>query len=91
MERGFGRELGEVVEKRLTALRFAAIAAKGNYPDGGGLYLQVQIGKDGKPRKSWLFRFVSPIERRERFMGLGSLDHVEMIVTLVHAGVWALE
>jgi hypothetical protein len=66
------------VEKRLTALRVAAIAAKGNYPDGGGLYLQVQIGKDGKPRKSWLFRFVSPIERRERFMGLGSLDHISL-------------
>jgi hypothetical protein len=67
-----------VMEKRLNAARVAATSAKGNYPDGGGLYLQVQIGADGKPRKSWLYRFTSPISRRERFMGLGSLDHVSL-------------
>jgi len=66
------------MEKRLTAVKVAAIATKGNYPDGGGLYLQVQIGKDGKPRKSWLYRYVSPTEKRERFMGLGSLDNVSL-------------
>ena len=45
------------MEKRLTALRVASLKAKGNYPDGGGLYLQVAIGADGTPRKSWLYRF----------------------------------
>ena len=44
--------------------------------DGGGLYLQVTLGKDGQPNKSWLFRFA--IGGRERHMGLGSLNTVGM-------------
>jgi integrase len=56
--------------------------------DGGGLYLQVTMGADGKtPRKSWLFRFATgKVEisragkprREERQMGLGSLDTVSL-------------
>jgi hypothetical protein len=40
--------------------------------DGGGLYLQVAPGN----AKSWLFRFV--IAGRERWMGLGSAEHVSL-------------
>jgi integrase len=41
-------------------------------PDGGGLYLQVSLGRDGGIRKSWVFRF----QRGERTtdMGMGSLN-----------------
>src|SRR5262249_1253395 len=43
------------------------VKAKGMYPDGGGLYLQV--GPEGRA-KSWLFRY--QVEKaRERQMGLG--------------------
>jgi integrase len=41
-------------------------------PDGGGLYLQVSLGRDGGVRKSWIFRFQRG--ERTRDMGLGSLN-----------------
>ncbi|HZM08269.1 MAG TPA: Arm DNA-binding domain-containing protein, partial [Methylocella sp.] len=66
------------MEKRLTALRIAALKKKGVHPDGGGLYLQVTIGADGTPRKSWFFRFTSPETHKERLMGLGSLSYVSL-------------
>ncbi len=49
----------------------------GLYADGGGLYLQVTIAKDGKTRnRSWLFRYT--IAGRDRWMGLGSLDTIAL-------------
>jgi integrase len=48
--------------------------------DGGGLWLQVSAGKDGRANKSWIFRFAAAgikvsrtgrEYRRERQMGLG--------------------
>jgi hypothetical protein len=66
------------MEKRLTALRVAALKKKGVHPDGGGLYLQVTIGADGTPRKSWFFRFTSPETHKERLMGLGSLRDISL-------------
>jgi integrase len=42
----------------------------GNYGDGGGLYLQVSLGKTGIS-KSWCFRWMSGGKQRE--FGLGSL------------------
>ena len=61
---------------RLTKARIARLRAKGCHLDGDGLYLQVSIGTDGTPRKSWLFRFMSPTMRKERYMGLGALADV---------------
>jgi integrase len=52
--------------------RFVQTAQPGMWCDGGGLYLQVTTGSDGKPRKSWLYRFA--LNGRERQMGLGSFD-----------------
>jgi integrase len=49
----------------------------GLYPDGGGLYLQITTGADGKPRRSWLFRFQLR-GRRERRMGLGAYPNVSL-------------
>jgi integrase len=43
-------------------------AADGSWSDGGGLYLSV--GGDGK-RRSWVFRFTSPVTGKVREMGLG--------------------
>jgi integrase len=40
--------------------------------DGGGLYLQVLLCRDGNIRKSWVFRHQRG--KRTRDMGLGSLD-----------------
>ena len=47
------------------------------YADGGGLYLQVTPGQNGHISKSWIFRFATA-KRKERYMGLGSLDAVSL-------------
>jgi integrase len=46
-------------------------AGIGWHGDGGGLYLQVTPGG-----RSWVFRF--KLDRRERYMGLGSIDNVTL-------------
>ena len=50
---------------RLTALTAARLKAKGMYPDGGGLYLQVSANG----AKSWIYRY--SLGGRTREMGLG--------------------
>jgi integrase len=60
---------------RLTALLVAKQRKPGLYPDGNGVYLQVTLGADGTPRKSWVFRFRMR-GRRERKMGLGAFPDV---------------
>ncbi len=59
---------------------FAPPRSRGMLPDGGGLYLQVTIGKDGSVNKSWLIRYAEGSRRdgtyRERMMGLGPLGTV---------------
>ncbi len=62
---------------RLTAVTVSKLRQPGNYPDGGGLFLQVQTGKDGAPRKSWLVRYTAPNGKR-REMGLGSVDYFSL-------------
>src|ERR1700733_6032620 len=62
--------------KRLSAKAVQNAKPRGNIPyflpDGGGLYLQVS----STGSKSWMFRFA--INGRERQMGLGSLDAVDL-------------
>ena len=53
---------------KLTALQIKNATKKGNYPDGGNLYLQV--AHNGS--KSWLLRY--RVNSKSREMGLGSLD-----------------
>src|ERR1700730_2234635 len=65
-----------MVEKRLTAMQVVRCATPGLYADGGGLYLQVTIGTDGSPRKSWLFHF--SLHGRARHMGLGPFSQVSL-------------
>jgi integrase len=54
---------------RLSAARVARNLAPGLYGDGGGLWLRVADGGS----KSWVFRYRSRRDGRERRMGLGSL------------------
>ena len=58
--------------ERLTAVEVAKKKAKGLYPDGGNLYLQV--GPTGG--KSWLFRFTRSGKTRD--MGLGAVNAVSL-------------
>ena len=57
---------------RLSDKSVQAKKAKGFYPDGGGLYLQI----NGATSKSWVFRFKRA--GRAWDMGLGSLTHVSL-------------
>jgi hypothetical protein len=41
-------------------------------PDGGNLYLQATLGKDGAVRRSWVFRY--ELDGRRHDLGLGSLE-----------------
>src|SRR5215475_13541435 len=72
---------------RLSPTKVRTAKDTGMYADGGGLYLQVKVGADGRINKSWLFRYAIPetaisangIERqKERQMGLGSLDTISL-------------
>jgi len=62
---------------RLSPARVRTTKKPGMLPDGGGLYLQITIGKTGAINKSWLFRYAEGSRRdgsyRERMMGLGPL------------------
>ena len=66
----------------LTAKQIAGIAQVGTYRDSGarGLYLQVApgTGRKGGVIKSWIYRFVSPITGKSRWMGLGPLDVITL-------------
>ena len=62
----------------LSAIAVEKVKRLGLYRDRGamGLYLQVGRGKGGMIWKSWLFRFLSPTLRRQRWIGLGSYPHI---------------
>jgi integrase len=47
----------------------------GRLSDGGNLYLQTTIGRNGNIRRSWILRFKLP-GKAEHDMGLGSLDTI---------------
>lgn len=67
-----------MAEKKLSALFVERIRKPGKYPDGGGLILQVTVGADGAPRKSWLYRFLSPETGKERSIGLRTFPQVSL-------------
>jgi integrase len=70
-----------MAEKRLTQAALNR-TKPGMYCDGGGLWLQITIAKDGKQRnRSWIFRYALADATRKssyrtREMGLGSLDTI---------------
>ncbi len=51
-------------------------AKPGLHSDGGCLYLQSTVGKEGNVRRSWIFRY--ELDGRRRDMGLGSLDTISL-------------
>jgi integrase len=63
---------------RLTAMTVAKLSRPGKYPDGGGLYLQITLGADGAPRKSWVHRYTSPETGKERHAGYGAYPEVSL-------------
>jgi integrase len=72
--------------KAMNAARAQAITEPGYYKDSGDgrvrrLFLQVtrSVASNAGPNdvaRSWVFRYVSPISKRSRYMGLGSLNDV---------------
>jgi integrase len=64
-----GTNMPKTVE-RLTPLKVKSLHEKGDYADGGGLYLTVS----DSGAKSWIFRYSNQGRRRE--MGLGSVTKV---------------
>ncbi len=66
-----GRNMGTRQLNRLSAKTVALKKDPGLYCDGGGLYLQV-----APSGKSWVYRFRSPVTRKQRDMGLGPLHSV---------------
>lgn len=75
--------------RQMQRLSSAAVrnAKPGWHADGGGLYLQVTTGKkDGQINKSWVFCYA--LNRRERQMGLGSLNTIGLSQAREEAGRW---
>jgi integrase len=67
MTRGIGRLSGADLRRSKVGMRC----------DGGGLWLQTTLAKDGKTRnRSWVFRFT--LSGRTRHMGLGSCVTVDL-------------
>ena len=64
-----GTNMPKTVE-RLTPLKVKSLNEKGDYADGGGLYLTVS----DTGAKSWIFRYSNQGRRRQ--MGLGSVTKV---------------
>ena len=60
---------------KLTTLTVEQAKTAGLRADGGGLFLQVTVGTDGLPRKSWLVRYRAP-NGKVREMGLGAIETV---------------
>jgi integrase len=60
---------------KLSASRIARLTRNGRYGDGGNLWLQVTNSGAGK---SWLFRWTERGTGRERMIGLGSYDTVDV-------------
>ncbi|MGA2638929.1 tyrosine-type recombinase/integrase [Methylocella sp.] len=67
------------MEKRLTPTLIKGLTKPGDYPDGGGLYLQIIDGVNGGLRRSWLYRYKSRVTRKERCMGLGPLARINLV------------
>lgn len=64
---------------KLSAILVSRLDKPGYYGDGGGLWLQVSPTKS----KSWIFRYT--IAGKQREMGLGSLNTVDMAAARVKA------
>lgn len=62
---------------KLTARTVEQVKKPGVYADGEGLFLQVTVGRDGRPRRSWLVRYTTQGGKR-REMGLGRVEELDL-------------
>jgi integrase len=46
--------------------------------DGGGLYAQITLGKEGNIRRSWIFRYQLSKDHPVRDMGLGPVEDIDL-------------
>jgi hypothetical protein len=72
---------------KLTAKKIQNAREPGVLNDGANLNLQVTKGANGSLSKSWIFRFFSPVAKRERHMGLGPFP----LVSLEQARTWRIK
>lgn len=79
--------MGRKASKRLTPKGVLALTDEGYSADSEavGLYVQVAYRQKGGKRdpahgvtRSWVYRFTSPLNRRVRWMGLGSCDVIPL-------------
>ena len=64
---------------KMSTFRIEKIKKRGFHRDAGdgaarGLYLQVAPMKAGGFTRSWVYRYVSPLTGKPRWMGLGPAD-----------------
>jgi len=66
--------------KKLTALKVEKIKEPGYYRDvdSRNLYLQVAPAEHGGVVRSWIYRFVSPVTGKPRWMGLGPVHAIKL-------------
>jgi integrase len=62
--------LPKALSGRLSATKIAQLKKRGAYSDGGNLY--VQVNKEGKDGRSWIFRWKDRVTGKYRNIGLGS-------------------
>jgi integrase len=67
---------------RNTPLKVSSLTKEGFHRDHGdgaarGLYVQVTKGAKG-PLRSWIYRYVSPVTGKSRWMGLGPCDVIDL-------------
>jgi integrase len=73
-------------EKRLTARGVAAAVQPGMYPDGGGLFVAVDLDAKGQSRRRWIWRY--RINGKRRDMGLGSPDQISLADVRAERDKW---
>lgn len=61
---------------KLTATAIARLKKRGAYSDGGNLW--IQVNREGKDGRSWIFRWKDRVTGKYRSIGLGSLRTVSI-------------
>ena len=60
---------------KLTRAKIRKLTQNGMHSDGGGLFVEVTNGGSGR---SWLFKYRLTGTRKQRLMGLGSLNKISL-------------
>jgi integrase len=69
------REMARLTDRKARTAKPKAKIGRMMLCDGGGLYLQVSLGRDGNVRRSWIFRYQLD-GRNTRDAGLGSINDI---------------